>query len=389
MNKYIRYLVILFLIDFLSGCSTSYYLQDGYKKNVEEADESEIEYRILLIGDAGEPSDNKWEPVLRAMEDRAALLPHKTINLFLGDNVYSNGFNPGSDTENEIPIKRMEEQIKVIKNSQSKGIFIPGNHDWGDGMSNGWERIRNEEKYIDKYEPRIQFLPQDGCPGPEYKDYGNVLRIIFIDTQWWLQPDNYKPDSSNCDCYPVTKEGIINNIDSLIRTAGDKNIIIAAHHPLNTYGEHGGFFDWKAHIFPLRALNRFLWIPFPVIGSLYPLVRASGFYPQDTANDLYKDFIERMEKVISKYHKVIYTSGHEHSLQVLKGVNDNIYLISGFGTSLHINSLSYGDKSILSAHSPGFMQLDFLYDGKIRLSVYTVSDEYISTEAFSMWMFEQ
>ena len=389
MYKYFRYLSFFFLISFLSGCSTSYYLKYDYTKNVKEADISKIEYRFLLIGDAGEPSLDDREPVLQAMEERAALLPDKTINLFLGDNVYPDGFSPDSNAKNEIPIKRIEEQIKVVEESKTEGIFIQGNHDWGDGSSDGWERIMSEEKYIEKYEPQIQSLPKNGCPGPTYKDYGNVLRIIFIDTQWWLQPDGYKPGSSNSNCYPFTKKGIINCVDSLIRTAGDKNIMIAAHHPLKTYGEHGGFYDWRMHLFPLLALDRFLWIPFPVIGSVYPLARISGFYPQDTANELYKDFIERMEKVLSKYHKIIYASGHEHSIQVLNGINDNIYLISGFGTSIHINSLTYGDKSILSIHSPGFMQLDFLKNGKVRLGVYTVSDDYTSSEAFSMWLFKQ
>ena len=388
MHKYLRNLFSFFLVVFLYGCSTSYYLRDGLKKNVEDADESKIEYRILLIGDAGEPSPDEREPVLRAMEDKAALLPEKTVNIFLGDNIYPQGFNPGSDAENENSIRRIDEQIKIMKNSRTEGIFIPGNHDWGDGSSDGWERIKNEGKYIDRYEPQIQILPKSGCPGPAYKDYGNILRVIFIDTQWWLQ-DHNKPDTSNSDCYPVTKEGIINRIDSLIRTAGERIIIIAAHHPINTFGEHGGYFDWKAHIFPLRALNRFLWIPLPVIGSLYPLFRVAGLYPQDTSNDLYKDLIEKMEKVISKYPNIIYASGHEHTLQILEGINNNIYLISGFGTSVHINNVSYGDKSILSVLSPGFMQLDFLSGGKIRLGVYTVSENSeLAEEVFSTWLFE-
>jgi len=388
MHKYLRNLFSFFLVVFLYGCSTSYYLRDGLKKNVEDADESKIEYRILLIGDAGEPSLDEREPVLQAMEDKAALLPEKTVNIFLGDNIYPQGFNPGSDAENENSIRRIDEQIKIMKNSRTEGIFIPGNHDWGDGSSDGWERIKNEGKYIDRYEPQIQILPKSGCPGPAYKDYGNILRVIFIDTQWWLQ-DHNKPDTSNSDCYPVTKEGIINRIDSLIRTAGERIIIIAAHHPLNTFGEHGGYFDWKVHIFPLRALNRFLWIPLPVIGSLYPLFRVAGLYPQDTSNDLYKDLIEKMEKVISKYPNIIYASGHEHTLQILEGINNNIYLISGFGTSVHINNVSYGDKSILSVLSPGFMQLDFLSGGKIRLGVYTVSENSeLAEEVFSTWLFE-
>ena len=96
-----------------------------------------------------------------------------------------------------------------------------------------------------------------------------------------------------------------------------------------------------------------------------------------------------MEKVISKYPNIIYASGHEHTLQILEGINNNIYLISGFGTSVHINNVSYGDKSILSVLSPGFMQLDFLSDGKIRLGVYTVSENSeLAEEAFSTWLFE-
>ena len=67
MHKYLRNLFSFFLVVFLYGCSTSYYLRDGLKKNVEDADESKIEYRILLIGDAGEPSPDLRESVLRGM----------------------------------------------------------------------------------------------------------------------------------------------------------------------------------------------------------------------------------------------------------------------------------------------------------------------------------
>jgi hypothetical protein len=383
-----RSLSFLHLFLFLSGCSTGYYLRDGFKESTGDVDESKLEYRILLIGDAGEPSLDEREPILKAMEERAALLPGKTTNIFLGDNVYPFGLEQKDDINYDLYRRRLEEQIQVIKNSDTKGIFIPGNHDWGAGSRDGWNRVINEGEYIDQYNPQVQILPKDGCPGPEYKDFGDVLRIIFLNTQWWLQ-DGSKPDSSNSSCYPVTEDGMINSIDSLVKTAGNKFIIIAGHHPLNSYGEHGGYFDWKAHIFPLRELDKFLWIPLPVVGSLYPLLRMAGISSQDLSNSLYKDFISRMEKLISKYHKIIYVSGHEHTLQVLNGVNDNIYLISGFGTSVHYNEVSYGEKSILSVLSPGFMQLDFLSNGRIRLGVFTVAENETPDEVFSMWLFEE
>jgi len=380
------FFLCLTLLIFISGCSTSYYIRDGIEKAIDDVDESLIDYRVLLIGDAGEPSPDFREPVLDAMEKRAKLLPDKTLNIFLGDNVYPFGLESENDLYYEITSSRLQEQIKVMKNSGTEGIFIPGNHDWGDGDKDGWDRIKRMCNYINLNNPSVEMLPKDGCPGPVFKDYGNKLRIIFIDTEWWLHNDN-KPDSLNCSCYPISKEGVINSLDSLIKTAGERFVIIAGHHPLNTYGPHGGYFDWKAHLFPLLEFNQYLWIPLPVIGSLYPLGRMAGISPQDMSNSLYKDYIERMETVISKYNNVIYSSGHEHSLQVMEGVNNNFYLVSGFGTAEHYNSLTYGDKSIFSALHPGFIQLDILKDNSIRLAVFIINGNGICEESFSSILF--
>ena len=206
MKKTFYYLLLLTI---LSDCSTSYYLREGYKKNADEVDVSLIDYRVLLIGDAGEPSPDQREPILDAMEKRAKLLPEKTVNIFLGDNVYPSGLESENDLNYKINCSCLQEQIDVMKNSGTEGIFIPGNHDWGDGGLDGWDRIKRMCNYINQNNPSAEMLPKDGCPGPVIKDYADKLRIIFIDTQWWLHNDN-KPDSANCSCYPISKEGVIN-----------------------------------------------------------------------------------------------------------------------------------------------------------------------------------
>ncbi len=376
----------LFLLIIISGCSTSYYLKDGQEKKVDEAEDSKIDYRVLLIGDAGEPSLNEREPNFLAIEKRAGLLPDKTINIFLGDNIYPFGLEPENDILYETTKNRLNEQINIIKNSGTKGIFIPGNHDWGDGGLDGWDKIKRMDTYINQNNPSIEMLPKDGCPGPVVRDYGNKLRIIFLDTQWWLHNDN-KPDSSNSNCYPITKDGVISSLDSLIRTAGERYVIIAGHHPLDTYGPHGGYFDWKCHLFPLRDFGENLWIPLPVIGSLYPLSRMAGISPQDMSNSLYEDFIQMIESVLANHNKIIYAAGHEHSMQVIEDINNNTYLVSGFGTSSHHNTLSYGDKSILSLLNPGFMQLDFLKDNRIRLGVFIINEKGVCEETYSAMLF--
>lgn len=385
MNKSQTLISLIFI--FLIGCSTPYYLKEGTEEAGGEIDDSLINYRVLLIGDAGRPSLDKKEPVLVEMENRAGLLPQKTINIFLGDNVYPFGLETENDLLYSITKRRLDEQINIIKGSGTKGIFIPGNHDWGDGGKDGWEKIKRMRNYIDANNPHIEMLPKDGCPGPVARDYGERVRIIFLDSQWWLQND-LKPNQLNSKCFPVTENHIINSLDSLISDAGDRSVLIAAHHPLDTYGQHGGYFDWKAHIFPLLDFNEYLWIPLPVIGSIYPLARMIGISPQDMSNSLYKNYINKMEQVLSKHNNMIFASGHEHSLQVINGSNNNIYLVSGYGTSDHSNTLSYGDKTIFSVLYPGFMQIDYLKNGSIALSAFIINDDGILEKSFSKILFE-
>ena len=378
------YLSFIFL---LSGCSTTYYLKDGYQKTADEIDESLIDYRILLIGDAGEPSLDVKEPVLNAMEEIAKILPEKTINIFLGDNIYPFGMEAENDLMYFTTKSWLDEQINIMKDSGTEGIFIPGNHDWGDGGLDGWDRIKRMGEYIDLNKSSIEMLPKDGCPGPVVRDYGEKVRIIFLDSQWWLHND-IKPNKSNSNCNPVTETDIVNSVDSLIKNSGDRFVLIAAHHPLDTYGPHGGYFDWKAHIFPLLDFNKYLWIPLPVIGSIYPLSRMAGISPQDMSNSLYEDYVERMEGILSKYNNIIFASGHEHSLQVIKGINNNVYLVSGYGTAEHSNTLSYGDKTIFSVLYPGFIKLDFLKNNDVSLSVFIINDDGVCEKSFSTILFE-
>src|SRR3989304_5332456 len=92
--------ILLFGISFSAGCSTSLYIKEDIEHSVPPADDSDILYRVLLIGDAGEPSPDFREPVLKALENQASLLPQKTINIFLGDNIYPYGFNESEEYVN-------------------------------------------------------------------------------------------------------------------------------------------------------------------------------------------------------------------------------------------------------------------------------------------------
>lgn len=347
-------------------------------------DDSSIVNRILLIGDTGDPSLTNQEPVLLALQKQAAQLQAKSFIIVLGDNIYPYGMPDLEASERQNAEDKFKQQLDLIMSSKAKAVFIPGNHDWAQGTEEGWSRIKNEQAFISsKYFPQIRLLPEYGCPGPSVIEVGTNIKIIVLDSQWWLHSGT-KP-SAGCDC--GTENEIVKKLDSLLTAYTNDKVIIAAHHPLASYGPHGGYFSWKDHIFPLLNINSNLWIPLPVIGSIYPLTRMLGITNQDMSNAEYQHYILQIENVLKNHKNLIYAAGHEHSLQILNGINNSIYLVSGFGTSSHHTELAKGERTLFAASQPGFMQIDLYRDGNIKVSVFEVNEKSNPVKVFSFCPF--
>ncbi len=156
------YVLFSLLIYFLAGNSLNgTYAQETFNNKILSSYSNDsLYYRILLIGDAGEPSLNIQEPVLAALEKEAKEVPDKTTILFLGDNIYPSGMPSVNDPERKTAEEYLDEQIKVVQKSKVKGIFIPGNHDWGNGSDDGAERIIRQYNYIiQKEDSNVTALP--------------------------------------------------------------------------------------------------------------------------------------------------------------------------------------------------------------------------------------
>jgi len=353
--------------------------------------QSDLVCKIILIGDAGEPAKDIKEPVLQGLKTEASIIPESTLVIFLGDNIYSNGLPAEDDPDRKEYERRIDEQINAVVETGAQGVFIPGNHDWAQGNDECWERIIRQAEYVNGKEyVKVQFLPTNGCPGPEVLDFGEKTRVIILDSQWCFQDENLRPGPSDSLCVSSTEEEIISALDSIMNVSQDKFVVVAAHHPLSTHGPHGGYFTWQDHIFPLTDLNEYLWILLPIIGSLYPLIRGSGVSSQDLANNKYQNYKNKVESVLSKYSGTVYASGHEHSLQILQGVNDNTYTVSGAGIWGHVvKALGEGEDTIFAGRFEGFVSLNVFNDDIIQLNVIRINNEQGYTETvFSMWLEE-
>ncbi len=347
---------------------------------------AEIDVTLFLIGDAGAPAaPPDSEPVLVALRAAAAAAPHPVI-VFLGDNVYPRGL-PDSGAPGRLEAeRRLDAEVGVIRTTGARGIFLPGNHDWDRQGPGGWDAIRRQQRFLAALgDSRFALLPGGGCPGPVVVDLTGVVRLVALDTEWWLH-DGPKPTDPTSACPADSGGEVVDSLRGALRTAGRRAVVVVAHHPLESGGPHGGHFGWRDHVFPLREVKSWLWIPLPLIGSLYPIARENGISSEDAPSTAYRRMRAAFDSAFAGARPLIYAAGHDHALQVITGTSARYELVSGAGIFGHLDRVTALDSTRFARSASGFMRVEFLRDGRARLGVTVVDRSGSSAEAFALWL---
>lgn len=339
-----------------SGCAP--------KRPATDVTPEEIETTLLLIGDAGEPDPRRGSAVLDSVKAMAALAPGRTIIVYLGDNVYPYGIPLDTGVYYEDARRRLLAQVDAVPPGV-KGIFIPGNHDWAAGAPNGLYVVRQQERMIQQMARArgldIRLYPANGCPGPVALDIGR-LRLILLDTQWWLHEFIVRDERSNC---PADMGVVTATLRELVKSTPDSRIsIVAGHHPLMTGGEHGGY-----------------------CGTTGPFRRLGG-RGQDILSSLNKNMRDSLESAFRAKPPVAYAAGHDHNLQVMKGTPSVQYLlVSGAGAASKASCAVYLRESYyVSQNRVGFMRVDILKGKGAVLSVFDYTGGGTRGAPFARWL---
>jgi hypothetical protein len=342
----------------------------------------DIAVSLYLIGDAGNP-DSAGDPVLKALRRDLGGRRSERVVVFLGDNIYPRGLPaPGRPGRKEAE-RYLAAQVEVITATGSRGYLIPGNHDWAKHGPDGWNAIRRQETFVDSAGGgRVSLQPGGGCPGPSVVDIGTRLRLVLLDSQWWLHsgPKPRDPDSS---CSADAEPEIVDSLRAALLGAGSRLVVMAAHHPLRSGGVHGGHFGWKDHVFALREIRSWLWIPLPWLGSLYPAARQRGISSQDIPSPAYQRLIAALRRGMAAAPPALYAAGHEHNLQVLSGGPARLELVSGTGIYGHTGPAVPIRGTLFARGASGFARLDVPKVGRARLAVLEVDAAGGSQEIFS------
>lgn len=343
-----------------------------------------VETTVFLIGDAGAPAPG-GEPVLHALRDALESAAGERLVIFLGDNVYPRGLPDSAAPDRAEMERRIDDQMDVVLAAGVRGIFVPGNHDWARHGPDGWDAIRRQERWIAaRGDSIVTLLPGGGCPGPSVVDVGSRVRLVLLDTQWWLHGGPRPGPGSGCRA--GDENSVADSLRADLAGAGDRAVIIAAHHPLESAGEHGGFFGIGDHLFPLRAARRWLWVPLPGVGSIYPLARQNGISNQDQTGPANRRMRRKLEAAMRDRPPLVWASGHEHNLEVLEGMSARWLLVSGAGIYGHEGPAFRRTGMRFGSRDAGFMRIEFLADGRARLVVLAVDAGGRSTERFGLWL---
>ncbi|WP_420551647.1 ShlB/FhaC/HecB family hemolysin secretion/activation protein [Tenacibaculum aiptasiae] len=362
VKSFLYFITIMLLI----GCASynAKYADKTAPKTV--TTNKKIAHSFYLIGDAGNAEMGKTIPSLTYFQEALNKSDKNSTALFLGDNVYPYGVPKKSSKERALAEHRIQTQIDAVKDFKGKPIFIPGNHDW----YNGLKGLKRQEKIVEKALGKNSFLPEDGC-GLKKVEINDDITLIIIDSRWFIA-DWDKHPTINEDCDIKTRERFIDEVWGLFKKNRYKNVVVAMHHPMFSNGPHGGSYSFKDHM-----------KPFPILGTLKNGLRTHVGIQTDIFNKNYTDFVKQLQTIAGDFRQnIVFVSGHEHNLQYIEDnpVDENILnygkfkqIISGSGSKESAALANYGAQFTYGNH--GYAILNYYTDGSAIVEFYSANEK--------------
>lgn len=312
---------------------------------------------VFLVGDAGAALRSR-SPVLRRLtvdveywSERLALDSAVTV-VYLGDNVYPVGIRDRTHPEFPRDSAHLWSQVSVLSGEFARargaaGLFLAGNHDWGNTTgADGVLRLGNQAALLDSARAdgiAVSMVPPPGEPGPWIRDVRANVRLMALDTHWFLQSPG-----------ALERDAFFADVRQALEEAEDRHVILLAHHPYQSAGPHG------------------LLTPGDQAFGLLYLLRKSGTLVQDLNSPIYADFRTRLDATLEAVGRrpLIFAGGHDHSLQVLDPDSDigpQTVLVSGAGSKL--TPVADSPRLRYAASRPGYMTLVFRRNEAVDLYV--------------------
>ena len=322
-----------------------------------------IAHRIIFIGDALGRDAEEQRILNHALNNVVA---GRTSVIYSDESPYLRGkIQPGSNHAKTIQ-QNWESQYRPMRTRGANVYFFPGNHEWNKTAAKEMEKFKWIEQYFSQLpDSMVKLIYGRSCPEPVTVDLGDNAVIVFFNSEWWLLPQNNVNTDKECECR--TKLDVLARLDEIRFRNRHRLIIVASHHPFQSYGIHDGKYTAEDHLFPLTSINKNLYVPLPGVGSIYCFFRSAFSGPNDVKHPLHKDMVKNVDRIFQEFPNLIHIASHEPGLQLIK--SDEMQVVSGTAAK-HLKTKK-GKRSLYANNSLGYAVVDILTNNNVRLSFFT------------------
>jgi hypothetical protein len=341
----------------VAGCaSTGTYLAPEYRAEpVPPLPAGDVAHRVLLTGNTGEL---ETPSVLRAVAADARQWGEGATVVLLGDVTEGGLPDEGSD-DYAGAVRPVRAVVDALAGVEAEVVVVPGDRDW----ARGEDGVKRLEDVLDGAFDTDVLVPGDQAGGPREWEPAEGLRLVALDTGWWLLDADDRPQGEAEDQAVRTPGDVARILEQIVVDRDDSRIVVLAHHPLESRGTRAGYRT------PAQAALG-LGIP-TLVGRTFGLGR------QDLAAPAYRQMREVLGRVVAQHDRLVWAAAHDFSLQVLRDevspILEQTYLVSGTGGGTAAGVAS--SDALYVAARPGYQRLVYFDDGRLWVEAVEVDVE--------------
>lgn len=319
-------------------------------------------YSLFLAGGI-EPGTHS--PLLQEMERMAT--GHSGLVL-LGDALSVEEVrSPGLD---EIdPWSAIAQDLTRLDQRFDDFYILPGQKEWSIDKKISVNALNALDKLTKDVKQKGRLIvPAKECGQPEVIRLSDHTVLVLVDSQWAIETETHPGDKiSGCELSNVLELRLA--LKDIIQSHTSDHIIIATHHPLFANGPTAGNYPLSSHLLPL-----------PVLGTLITGIKSIVATNQHFGHPAYEAYRKAVLSVVENCTNCVVVSGHDKSLQYFNksGIP---FLVAGSGSE--VTHSRKGAPAGFSYMQQGFVRLDELKDGSLRLSFCALGENGKASEVWN------
>jgi len=330
----------------LAGCATSGPHRAPDHRALPDLPAGDVAFEVFLLGNT---ADGGSDAVLRAVADEAVRAGEASAVVLLGDQTTA-GLPDSSDAGFARAAAQIDRLAEPLRRVPGRVVVLPGDRDWAEGRRG----LRRQARALQAALGDTVMAPVDQSGGPLQIELADGLRLIALDTGWWLRDPDDRPEGEAEGEDVRSPSDVALLLERVLAETDDDRRVVVGHHPLRSIGAYAGY----------RSAGRAT----ATLG-LAPLVdQTVGLGAQSLAAPRYRAFREAMDVVVGRVDGVVYASSHEQSLQAFDVHRSEVIgqteLISGTGGGA-VRGVSAGRDAAFAAARPGYQRLVYYADGTL------------------------